>query len=881
MSEEITPNEEERDEELEQTAREAGQLDQVIQVSGMYEEWFLDYASYVILERAVPHLNDGLKPVQRRILHSMRELEDGRYNKVANVVGNTMKYHPHGDASIADAMVQLGQRDLLIDTQGNWGNIYTGDGAAASRYIEARLTKFALEVVFNPKTTDWQKSYDGRNNEPITLPVKFPLLLAQGVEGIAVGMACKILPHNFNELIDCSIKHLQGKRFQLVPDFMTGGMMDAENYNDGLRGGKVRVRARIEIDDKKLLRVTEIPFGTTTSSLIDSVLKANDKGKIKIKKIEDNTAENVEILVHLPGGVSPDKMVDALYAFTDCEVSISPNAAVIESDKPHFMGVNQMLKNSADQTVDLLKLELQIELNELQEKWHLSSLEKIFIENKIYVEFDGKTYDEAKVVTRELLEPHIQHLVREVTEEDIEKLMEIRMRRITKHDAEKADTFISSLEDEIARVKDHLDNLIAFAIDYFQNLKKKYGKGRERKTEIRPFENIEAAKVAVANAKLYANFEEGFVGHGLKRGEGEFIADCSDIDDIICIRRDGTLVVTRIADKTFVGKDLLHVGIWKKGDERTIYNLIYQDGVSGPIRAKRFAVKSITRDREYPLTKGTAKSKILYLTANPNGEAEVVTIIHRNTGKVRKLKFDFNFAEMPVKGRAAGGNIVTRHAVNKIQLKEEGVSTLPARKIWYDETVQRLNTDERGEYLGAFKGGDKILQITQSGEYKLTGFELSTKFEEDYIILEKWKKDKPISAIYFDGEKDQFTVKRFLVEDSDKKVNFLNEHEKTQLELVSSDWRPKINISFDKRSNDREDEEIVLEEFISVKGLSAKGNRLTQYKVKSIDLLEPLPYEEEPEEAERPVGTPELPSENGGAHNGGDDENQITLSLDL
>ncbi len=881
MSEEITPNEEERDEELEQTAREAGQLDQVIQVSGMYEEWFLDYASYVILERAVPHLNDGLKPVQRRILHSMRELEDGRYNKVANVVGNTMKYHPHGDASIADAMVQLGQRDLLIDTQGNWGNIYTGDGAAASRYIEARLTKFALEVVFNPKTTDWQKSYDGRNNEPITLPVKFPLLLAQGVEGIAVGMACKILPHNFNELIDCSIKHLQGKRFQLVPDFMTGGMMDAENYNDGLRGGKVRVRARIEIDDKKLLRVTEIPFGTTTSSLIDSVLKANDKGKIKIKKIEDNTAENVEILVHLPGGVSPDKMVDALYAFTDCEVSISPNAAVIESDKPHFMGVNQMLKNSADQTVDLLKLELQIELNELQEKWHLSSLEKIFIENKIYVEFDGKTYDEAKVVTRELLEPHIQHLVRDVTEEDIEKLMEIRMRRITKHDAEKADTFIASLEDEIARVKDHLDNLIAFAIDYFQNLKKKYGKGRERKTEIRPFENIEAAKVAVANAKLYANFEEGFVGHGLKRGEGEFIADCSDIDDIICIRRDGTLVVTRIADKTFVGKDLLHVGIWKKGDERTIYNLIYQDGVSGPIRAKRFAVKSITRDREYPLTKGTAKSKILYLTANPNGEAEVVTIIHRNTGKVRKLKFDFNFAEMPVKGRAAGGNIVTRHAVNKIQLKIEGVSTLPARKIWYDETVQRLNTDERGEYLGAFKGGDKILQITQSGEYKLTGFELSTKFEEDYIILEKWKKDKPISAIYFDGEKDQFTVKRFLVEDSDKKVNFLNEHEKTQLELVSSDWRPKINISFDKRSNDREDEEIVLEEFISVKGLSAKGNRLTQYKVKSIDLLESLPYEEEPEEAERPVGTPELPSENGGAHNGGDDENQITLSLDL
>jgi len=888
MSEEITPNEEERDEELEQTAREAGELDQVIQVSGMYEEWFLDYASYVILERAVPHINDGLKPVQRRILHSMRELEDGRYNKVANVVGNTMKYHPHGDASIADAMVQLGQRDLLIDTQGNWGNIYTGDGAAASRYIEARLTKFALEVVFNPKTTDWQKSYDGRNNEPITLPVKFPLLLAQGVEGIAVGMACKILPHNFIELIECSIKHLQGKRFRLLPDFMTGGMMDAENYNDGIRGGKIRVRARIEIDDKKLLRITEIPFGTTTSSLIDSVLKANDKGKIKIKKIEDNTAENVEILVHLPGGVSPDKMVDALYAFTDCEVSISPNSAVIESDKPHFMGVSDMLKHSADQTVDLLKLELQIELNELQEKWHFASLEKIFIENKIYVEFDGKTYEEAKVVTHELLQPHIKHLVREVTEEDIEKLMEIRMRRITKHDADKADTFITSLEEEIARVKDHLDNLIEFAIDYFKNLKKKYGTGRERKTEIRPFENIEAAKVAVANVKLYANLKEGFIGHGLKRGEGEFIADCSDLDDVICIRHDGTLVVTRIADKTFVGKDLLHVGIWKKGDARTIYNLIYQDGVSGPVRAKRFAVTSITRDREYPLTKGTPKSKVLYFTANPNGEAEVVTIIHRNTGKVRKLKIDFNFAEMEVKGRAAGGNIVTRHSVNKIQLKEEGVSTLPARKIWFDETVQRLNTDERGEYLGAFKGEDKILQITQSGEYKLTGFELSTKFEEDYLILEKWNKEKPITAVYLDGEKDQYTVKRFLVEDTDKKVNFLNEHEKTQLEVVSSDWRPQVKLAFDKRTNDREDEEINLEDFISVKGLAAKGNRLTPYKVKSIDLLDPLPYEEpvqeEPEAEAKPTGAPELPSENGNGEakkNGGEDESQTTLTLDL
>ncbi len=890
MSEEHIPNEEERDEELEQTAKEAGELDQVIQVSGMYEEWFLDYASYVILERAVPHVNDGLKPVQRRILHSMRELEDGRYNKVANVVGNTMKYHPHGDASIADAMVQLGQRDLLIDTQGNWGNIYTGDGAAASRYIEARLTKFALEVVFNPKTTNWQKSYDGRNNEPITLPMKFPLLLAQGVEGIAVGMACKILPHNFNELIDCSIKHLQGKRFKLLPDFQTGGMMDAENYNDGLRGGKVRVRARIEIDDKKLLRITEIPFGTTTSSLIDNILKANDKGKIKVKKIEDNTAENVEILIHLPTGVSPDKMVDALYAFTDCEVSISPNSAVIEDDRPNFLGVSDMLKFCADQTVDLLKLELQIELGELQEKWHFASLEKIFIENKIYVEFDGKTYEEAKEVTKVLLKPHIKHLIREVTEEDIEKLMEIRMRRITKHDAEKADTFISSLEDEIARVNNHLDNLIEFAIDYFKRLKKKYGEGRERKTEIRPFENIEATKVAISNVKLYANLKEGFVGHGLKRGEGEYISDCSDIDDIICIRRDGTLVVTRIADKTFVGKDLIHVGVWKKGDTRTIYNLMYQDGASGPIRAKRFAVTSITRDREYPLTKGTPNSKVLYLTVNPNGEAEVVSVIHRNTGKIRKLKLDFDFAEMPVKGRGAGGNIVTRHAVNKIQLKEEGVSTLPARKIWFDDTVQRLNTDGRGEYLGAFKGEDKILQITSSGHYKLTGFELTTKFEEDYLILEKWNKEKPITAVYWDGEKDQYNVKRFLVEDSDKKVNFLNEHDGTQLEVVSTDFRPRVNISFDKRSNDREDEEVILEDFISVKGLAAKGNRLTPYKVKSIDLLESLPHEgdakETPEDdgeenSSKPKGEPELPSTGGKGNKGNDDESQITLSLDL
>jgi topoisomerase-4 subunit A len=858
MSEDIDKNEEneERDEELEQEAAEAEELDKVIQVSGMYEDWFLDYASYVILERAVPHINDGLKPVQRRILHSMREMEDGRYNKVANIVGNTMKYHPHGDASITDALVGMGQKDLLIDTQGNWGNVLTGDSAAAPRYIESRLTKFALEVAFNPKTTNWSNSYDGRNREPVTLPMKFPLLLAQGVEGIAVGMSCRILPHNFIELIDCSIKYLQGKRFTLYPDFPQGGMADFTNYNDGLRGGRVRVRAKIEIEDKKTLKITEIPFGTTTGSLIDNILKANDKGKIKIKRIEDNTAEEVDILIHLPSGASPDKMVDALYAFTDCEMSIAPNTSVIQDDKPRFVGVTDVLKESTDATVELLKRELEIELGELQEKWHFSSLEKIFIENKIYVEFDGKTYEEAMEVTHELLKPHVKHLVREVTDDDVQKLMEIRMRRITKHDSEKADTYIASLEDDIARVKDHLANLIEFAIDYFRNLKKKHGKGMERKTEIREFENIEASKVAVANVKLYANYKEGFVGHGLKRGEGELVAECSDIDDIIAIREDGKMMVAKITDKYFMGKNLLYVGVWKRGDTRTTYNMIYKDGATGPARVKRFNVKSITREREYDLTKGTAKSKVLYLTVNPNGEAETVQIVHRNTGKIRKLKFDFDFSEQDIKGRGAGGNILTKHPINKIVLKEEGVSTLAARKIWFDESVKRLNTDGRGELLGKFKGDDKILQITQSGHYKLTSFDLSTKFEEDFIILEKWIPEKPVTAIYWDGEKEQFNVKRFQVEDTDRKTLFITEHPDSYLELATTDWRPQINIAYDQRSASREDEQVILDEFIAVKGLKAMGNRLTPHKVKTIDLLDSLPYEEE-EESEPEI---ELPS---------------------
>jgi len=839
----------ERDEEFDD-AGDNQQLENVIQVSGMYQEWFLDYASYVILERAVPHIYDGLKPVQRRILHSMKEMDDGRYNKVANIIGNTMKYHPHGDASIGDAMVQIGQKDLLIDCQGNWGNIYTGDRAAAPRYIEARLTKFALEVVFNPKTTKWLSSYDGRNKEPETLPVKFPLLLAQGVEGIAVGLACKMLPHNFNELIDGSIKILKGKKVTIYPDFLTGGMADVSLYNDGLRGGKVKVRARILQEDKKTLKITEIPFGVTTEKLIDSILKANAKGKIKVRKVEDNTAEHVEILVHLPAGVSPDKMIDALYAFTDCEVSISPNSGIIEDDTPKFIGVSEMLKISTEQTVGLLKLELEIKQGELEEQWHFSSLEKIFIEKKIYVELHGLGYDEAIELTHKLLKPHIKHLLRAITDDDVKRLLEIRMRRITRHDSEKADEKLLSLEDEIKKVKYNLANLVDFAIDYFKELKKKYGEGRERKTELRSFESIDAAKVAVSNVKLYINKEEGFVGHGLKRSDSEFVADCSDIDDIIVFRKDGKMIVTRIANKTFVGKDILHAGIWKKGDTRTVYNMLYRDGKGGPTMMKRFSVTSITRDKEYDLTKGTAGSEVTYFSANPNGEAEVLVIKLKPKANVRKLKFELDFSELAIKGRGAGGNRVTKYAVAKIELKEKGVSTLSARKIWFDDTVQRLNSEERGEYLGAFKAEDKILTIMQSGEYQLTGFDLFTKFEDDMIVIEKWNPKKPISAIYYDGDKKQFNVKRFLIESSSNKTSFITDHEDSYLEVISTDWLAQVQVNFSKvKGHQRDPEQIKLEEFIAVKGLKAIGNRLTTHKVKNIDLLEPLPFEE-PEEVQ-------------------------------
>jgi len=813
----------------------------IISVSGMYKEWFLDYASYVILERAVPSLWDGLKPVQRRILHSMKEMDDGRYNKVANIIGNTMKYHPHGDASIGDALVQVGQKELLIDCQGNWGNTLTGDRAAAPRYIEARLSKFGLEVVFNAKTTEWSKSYDGRNNEPVNLPVKFPLLLAQGAEGIAVGLSTKILSHNFSELIDASIQVLKGKKTNILPDFLNGGMGDFSNYNEGMRGGKVRLRAKIRKEDSKTLIIHEIPFGTNTSNLIDSILKANDKGKLKIKKIEDNTAAEVEIVVHLPAGISPDKTIDALYAFSDCEISISPNACIIDEKMPKFITVNEMLKINTHNTVDLLKLELEIKLKELHEQWHFSSLEKIFIEQKIYIEFDGKTYDEAIKITHVLLQPHIKHLLRDIKDEDVIRLLEIKMRRITKHDADKADNYLDSLEEQIAEVKKKLANLIEYAITYFQNLKKKYGKGKERRTEIRVFDTVDKSKVIVSNKKLYVNKAEGFVGYGLKKDE--FIQDCSEIDDIIVFRKDGILKVSKVTDKMFMGKDILHVAVWKKGDQRTTYHMVYQDGTAGSSYMKRFNVKSITRDKEYVMTKGTKGSKVLYFTANPNGESEIVQVILRPRPHLKKLKFDINFGELIVKGRMSKGNLASKHLISKVIQKEVGGSTLSARKLWYDDIVGKLNVDSRGKFIGEFKGDDKMLVITQSGEYRLYSFALNIHFAEDMILIEKWNPEKPISAIYWDGEKENYYVKRFLLDDTDKKTLFITDHPKSKLELVLTDWKPVVNIAFDGRANKRDDEEINIEEFISVKGHKSLGNRLTTYKVKEIKALEPIAFE--------------------------------------
>jgi topoisomerase-4 subunit A len=817
----------------------------ITRVTGMFKDWFLDYASYVILERAVPAIEDGFKPVQRRILHSMKDLDDGRYNKVANIVGHTMQYHPHGDASIADAMVQIGQKDLLIDAQGNWGNVLTGDRAAASRYIEARLSKFALDVVFNPKITEWQASYDGRRKEPINLPVMFPLLLAQGAEGIAVGLSTKVLPHNFIELIEGSIKHLQGKRFTIFPDFATGGVADFSNYNDGLRGGRVRCRAKISQLNKNTLVITEVPFGTTTSSLIDSILKANEKSKIRIKKIEDNTAAEVEILVHLPAGISPDKTIDALFAFTSCETSISPLGCVIEDNKPLFIGVTEMLKRSTDHTVDLLKQELEIKLGEFEEQWHFASLERIFIQNRIYRDIEEEeTWPGVISAIDKGLQPHIKHLKRAITEEDITRLTEIRIKRISKFDIDKAQQKIDALEEQIAETKGFLANLITYAIDYFKRLKSEYGEGKERKTEIKTFGDVDATKVIIRNTKLYVNREEGFVGTGLKRDE--YVCDCSDIDDIIVFTQDGKLMITKVDSKTFIGKGIIHVAVFKKKDKRTIYNMIYKDGKGGPSYIKRFAVTGVTRDREYDLTNGKANSNVLYFSANPNGEGEVVSIILRQVGSVKKLKWDIDFADIIIKGRVSKGNLVTKHAIKRVELKEKGVSTLKPRKIWFDDTIQRLNVDGRGDLVGEFRGEDRILVVTQSGIVKTIIPEITAHFDEDMIVLEKWIPNKPISAIYFDGAKEKYYVKRFLIENENREDVFISEHASSTLEIVSTDWRPVAKVSFAKdRGKDRREDQIVdFEQFISVKGVSALGNQLTKLKINQIDLMEPLPFEE-------------------------------------
>ena len=843
MSEEINDHEENK--KISENHIDSNESTETItRVTGMYKEWFLDYASYVILERAVPGINDGFKPVQRRIMHSMKDLDDGRYNKVANIVGHTMQYHPHGDASIADAMVQLGQKELLIDMQGNWGNILTGDRAAASRYIEARLSKFALDVVFNPKTTEWQASYDGRKKEPVNLPVKFPLLLAQGAEGIAVGLSTKILPHNFVELIDASIKYLKGRSFKILPDFLTGGIADFSNYNDGKRGGKVRVRAKISQLDRKTLVITEIPYATTTSSLIDSILKANDKGKIKIKKIEDNTAANVEILIHLPPNISPDKTIDALYAFTNCENSISPLCCIIEDNKPKFIGVSEMLKISTDYTVHLLKRELEIQLHELEEQWHFASLERIFIENRIYRDIEEEETWEGVIKAIDLgLKPHIKHLKRAVTEDDIVRLTEIRIKKISKFDIDKAKQFIESLEEKIAQVKEYLNHLIAYAIDYFKRLKTTYGKDKGRKTEIRNFEDIIATKVVIRNTKLYVNREEGFVGTSLRKNE--YVTDCSDIDDIIVFKKDGKMIVTKVASKTFVGKDIIHLAVFKKKDNRTVYNMMYRDGKGGTSYMKRFSVTGVTRDKDYDLTPGKSNTIVHYFSANPNGEAEVVTILLRAVGSIKKLKWDIDFADLAVKGRGVRGNTITKFAIRKVEFKSPGVSTLKPRKIWFDDAVQRLNVDARGELLGEFRAEDKILIATQSGKIKAVTPDLQMHFEDDMIVLEKWIPKKPISVIYFDGEKERYYVKRFVIETEDKEEVFISEHSKSQLEIIAVDYRPRAEIIFSKRSLDKK--EINFEEFIAVKGIKAQGNQLTTDKIKQVNLLASLPFQE-PEE---------------------------------
>jgi topoisomerase-4 subunit A len=859
--------------------QEEESLHDALAVSGMYENWFLDYASYVILERAVPAVIDGLKPVQRRILHAMKEMDDGRLNKAANIIGQTMQYHPHGDASIGEAMVNMGQKDLLIDHQGNWGDIRTGDNAAAARYIEARLSKFALEVVFNPETTPWQLSYDGRKKEPVTLPVKFPLLLAQGVEGIAVGLATKVMPHNFCELLEASIDVLKDKPINLLPDFPTGGLMDASNYNEGQKGGKLRIRARIEELDKKTLVIREIPFGTTTISLIESIVKASESGKIKIKKpekgsaaVEDNTAENVEIKIHLAPGSSPDITIDALYAFTDCEVSVSPNACVIVEDRPQFLGVNEMLRISTHHTVELLRQELEIKKADLLERILYASLEKIFIENRIYRKIEEcETWDSVLETIDKGLKPFKKQFYREITQDDLVRLTEIKIKRISKFDGFKADELMRRLEEELKETEHHLAHLVPFAITYFKDLLKKYGKGRERRTEIRSFNTIAANVVAAANQKLYANYQDGFIGYGLKKDESvKFVCECSDLDDIIIFRKDGKCKVVKVDEKVFVGgKDLIHVAVFKKNDERMVYNMIYVDGKEGTSMVKRFQVTAVTRDREYDLTKGNPNSKVLYLTANPNAEAEIVTV-HLTPASKAKLKvFDFNFAELEIKGRQAQGNILTRYPVKKVVLKAEGTSTMGGLSIWYDDHLGRLNTDGRGRLLGNFEGEETILVIYKDGSYELNTYNLTNHYEPNNIaIIEKFDPQKVVSAIHYDGSQRNFFVKRFRIETKgvDKKFLFISEAKGSKLVVVSTDGQPQVEVSFKKSEKDKEEVMTYdIDMLIDIKGWKALGNKLSNYKVTKVKLLASKPAQDVERVIVHPTGKESAPKVNGTA----------------
>ena len=875
MSEEHTPIPENKPE----SPRE-----EITYLSGMYRDWFLDYASYVILERAVPYVIDGLKPVQRRILHAMKEMDDGRFNKVANIIGQTMQYHPHGDASIGDALVQLGQKELLVETQGNWGNLLTGDGAAAPRYIEARLSKFALEALFNAKTTEWKLSYDGRKKEPVSLPAKFPLLLAQGVEGIAVGLASKILPHNYIELCDASVAYLKGEPFMLYPDFPTGGSVDVSKYNDGLRGGVIKVRAKIEKRDSKTLVITEIPFGRTTATVIESILKANEKGKIKIRKIDDNTAARVEILVHLSPGVYSDKTSDALYAFSDCEVSISPNACIIEDDKPHFLTVSEILKKSVDATLRLLKLELEIRLAELEETWHFTSLEKIFIEKRIYKDKDfeqAENLDMAIAHVDKRLEPFKSKLNREVTRDDILKLLEIKMARILKFNADKAAEYLLSLEEEMAKVKENILHIVPFTIDWFERLRNKYGKGKERLTEIRSFENIVAAKVVVANEKLYIDRDEGFAGTGLKKNE--YVCDCSDMDDIIVFRKEGTYFVTKVSDKAFVGKNVIHIGIFRKDDSRTIYNVVYRDGKSGFSYMKRFNVSGVTRDKEYDVTMGTKGSRIVYFSSNPNGEAEVLKVFLKPKPRIKKLVFEQDMSQLSIKGRQSMGNILTKYEVHKITLHERGISTLGGLKVWFDLDVLRLNAEKRGKYLGEFSGDDKILAIYKSGEYQLYNYDFTIHFEPNLLTIEKFDPGKVLSVVYYDAEQEYYYVKRFEIEETmNKMIGFIGENKENKLVSVTWVRYPRLEIEFGGKNSDRENEIIEVAEFIGIKSWKAKGKRLTNYFVENIRELEPVvkdEYEKAPEEAdisEAQVGDiDDIPFEI--RRPGNEDVNQMTL----